>query len=256
MTPDALIYPDFTLDAYRTLLHALCGRWRVGPLTLDAAPGSLLLRHDVDFSPALALRMAEVEADLGVRSTYFVALHLLYNPHAPQHAAAIRRMAALGHTIGLHYDSPLYDPATTPAARLALLTQHVAVLQDLAATQIRAIARHNPSVTGDDPFAAGTPYLNAYDRALFADAVYISDSCRGWRDGGLAACWTAPAPPRIYLLIHPEVWLGEAGIARLAYLTWLQQQVEQEQAAFFADVRAIWEGHAGGHEHDRRVAVA
>lgn len=255
MTPDALIYPDFTLDAYRALLEALAARWRVGPVMLNAALGSLLLRHDVDFSPALALRMAEVEAELGLRSTYFVALHLLYNPHAPQHAAAIRRMAALGHAIGLHYDGPLYDPAPTPAARLALLAQHVAVLQDLAATQIGAIARHNPSVTGDDPFATGTPYLNAYDPALFADAVYISDSCRAWRHGGLAACWAEPAPPRIYLLVHPEVWLGAAGVARLAYLPWLQDQVTQEQATFFADVRAIWQGHAGGQQHDRREAA-
>ncbi|MFZ2489537.1 MAG: hypothetical protein WAZ19_15620 [Anaerolineae bacterium] len=255
MTPDAWIYPDFTLAAYRELLTALAARWRVGPVTLNAAPGSLLLRHDVDFSPALALRMAEVEAELGLRSTYFVALHLLYNPHAPQHAAAIRRMAALGHALGLHYDGPIYDAAPDPAAQLALLQQHVAVLQDLAATQIGAIARHNPSTaTGSDPFAA-SPYLNAYDPALFGDTVYLSDSCRAWRDGGLSACWAEPTPQRIYLLVHPEVWLGEAGTARLAYLPWLQAQVMQEQATFFADVRAIWQGHAGGVQHDRREAA-
>ena len=255
-----LIYPDFTLAAYGDLLRALAARWQIGPLGAAAAqagqpePGSLLLRHDVDFSPVLALRMAEVEAAAGMRATYFIALHLHYNPHAPLHAGAVRHMAALGHEIGLHYDGAIYDAAPTPAAQLELLQQHMAVLADIAAAPVTSIARHNPSTaTGGDPFAAA-PYLNAYAPGLFEDTVYLSDSCRAWRDGGLSACWAEPPPRRIYLLVHPEVWGDEPHTPRLAWLPRLRAAVDAEHAAFFAEVEHIWRTHEGGRQHDRRTA--
>ncbi len=256
MVEPELLYPDFTWAAYRRLLSALGARWRITRLdgARAAGRGVLILRHDVDFSPALALAMAEMESDLGTRATYFVALHLHYNPHAPLHARALRRIAALGHEIGLHYDGAVYDDVGSPAEKRALLRQHVAVLQDICQAEVHAVARHNPSVaTGDDPFAAGIPYINAYDPDLFKDTVYLSDSCRAWRTGGLGACWAEPAPSRVYLLIHPEVWSEQAGMARLAYLGLLRRRVMHEHDDFFADVQAIWQGHSGGLQHDQRT---
>ena len=252
-----LIYPDFTLASYRNLLAHLAMLWDVKRLA-DAAHDrtgllSLILRHDVDFSPALALPMAEIEGDLGVRATYFIALHLHYNPHTPLHAHALRRMVTLGHEIGLHYDGAVYDPAGSPETQRALLQQHVDVLQDICQAPITSIARHNPSVaTGRDPFAVGTPFFNAYDPSLFEDTTYLSDSCRAWRTGGLAACWDK-RPPRIYLLIHPEVWGDLAGVERLDYLPVLRHHVLREHNDFFDEVLTIWENHAGGQEHDRRM---
>ena len=257
MAERTLIYPDFTLTSYGHLIAQITTRWQIMRLADavggQAGPGSLILRHDVDFSPALALPMAEIEGELGVRATYFIALHLHYNPHTPMHASALRRMVTLGHEIGLHYDGAVYDPAGSPEAQRALLQQHVEVLQDICQAPIASIARHNPSVaTGRDPFAVGTPFFNAYDPSLFQDTVYLSDSCRAWRNGGLAPCWHK-ASPRIYLLIHPEVWSDRTGIKRLDYLPLLCQQIQQEQDDFFAEVQAIWEHHAGGLEHDRRM---
>lgn len=260
MDPHNLTYPDFTLDVYGSLLSQLAERWKIVQVA-DAAggrvgAGSLILRHDVDFSPALALAMAEVEHELGVRSTYFIALHLHYNPHTPLHANALKRMVELEHEIGLHYDSSIYDAASSPAGQLAMLRQHVAVLQDISHTRIKSIARHNPSVaSGQDPFANGTPYVNAYAPALFSDTLYLSDSCRAWRNGGLSLCWQEQAPPRVYLLIHPELWSDRPAVARLAYLPLLQERVQLEQADFFAEVRRIWERHVGGIEHDQRTLL-
>ena len=257
MVERTLIYPDFTLAGYRDLLMHMATLWDVKRLA-DAVHGraglgSLILRHDVDFSPALALPMAEIEGDLGVRATYFIALHLHYNPHTPLHASALRRMVTLGHEIGLHYDGAVYDLAGSPEAQRALLQQHVEVLQDICQASITSIARHNPSVaTGRDPFAVGTPFFNAYDPSLFQNTVYLSDSCRAWRNGGLTPCWDESSP-RIYLLIHPEVWSDQAGIERLDYLPLLRGRVLQEHDDFFADVLTIWEHHAGGLEHDRRT---
>ena len=100
-----------------------------------------------------------------------------------------------------------------------------------------SIARCNPSIaTGRDPFAVGTPFFNAYDPSLFQDTTYLSDSCRAWRAGGLAVCWDRP-PPRIYLLIHPEVWGDLAGIERLERDLRADLLVEVLQAFHLLDER-------------------
>src|SRR5271165_2369163 len=66
----------------------------------------LLLRHDIDVSPRYALRMAELETELGVRSSYYVLLHsLYYNPAANPHWDALRKIAAMGFEVGLHYET-------------------------------------------------------------------------------------------------------------------------------------------------------
>ena len=253
-----LEYPDFTFAIYREMLAQLTARFRVqrvcDALTEPSAAGTLILRHDLDFSPALSLPIAEIESDLGVRSSYFVALHLHYNPHVQLHAGALRRIAALGHEIGLHYDSTIYDDAGSSEVRSAWLQQHVSVLEEICQAPVVSIARHNPSIaTGRDPFATGTPFHNAYDPTLFDDTIYLSDSCRGWRLGGLGPCWSIPSPQRIYLLIHPELWSEVENVERMAYLQLLRKRILEEHIAVYDSVQEVWQSHAGGQEHDRRI---
>ncbi len=253
----ALNYPDFTLATYREVLVRLAARFRIrcvrDALEESYAAGTLLLRHDVDFSPDLALPLAEIEAELGLRSTYFVALHLQYNTHAPRQARVLQRIGALGHEIGLHYDSAVYDDAGSHEVQLVRLQQHVRVLQEICQSPVVSIARHNPSIaSGHDPFAAGTPYHNAYDPCLFNDSIYLSDSCRAWREGGLRPCWSEPPPRRIYLLIHPELWSEVSGVERLAYLELLRQRAQDDCNLLYRSVQEVWQSHAGGQEHDRR----
>src|SRR6056297_3345994 len=72
---------QFTYDAYADLLDGL--RERGFEFVSYGGPvedGAVLLRHDVDWSPSRALRMAELEADRGVTATYFFLLASpLYN---------------------------------------------------------------------------------------------------------------------------------------------------------------------------------
>src|SRR5688572_11464273 len=63
-----------------------------------------ILRHDVDMSPAAALRMAEWESARGFRATYFVLLTSeWYNLLELRHVGFPRRLVELGHEVGLHY---------------------------------------------------------------------------------------------------------------------------------------------------------
>lgn len=65
--------------------------------TRQSAP-LLLVRHDVDQCPSSALRMAAVEAEFGVRSSWYFRWRTAH----PRVLEEIRRA---GHTVGLHYET-------------------------------------------------------------------------------------------------------------------------------------------------------
>ncbi|MGH7824303.1 MAG: hypothetical protein ACREQ7_03900 [Candidatus Binatia bacterium] len=253
-----LNYPDFTNATYRKLIQKLSSRWRI--LRLCDAAGSpfeantLILRHDIDVSPALALPISKIEHAAGIRSTYFVALHLYYNSHLPIHAEAIRDIAAMGHEIGFHYDGNLYPHEACAEQNLALLDRHVQILQEICCSPIVSIARHNPSLaTRSDPLKTSAKYNNAYDDGLFQNTIYISDSCGAWRAAGLKPCWDEPRPDRIYLLLHAEQWAERTDIDRMSRFEIMRARALKEHEMFFDEVRSVWREHAGGKEHDERL---
>jgi hypothetical protein len=71
--------------------------WLADP-TLSAERPRLLLRHDVDQHPASALRMAAIEAELGVLSTWYFRWRTALAP-------AVERIGSEGHSVGLHYET-------------------------------------------------------------------------------------------------------------------------------------------------------
>ncbi len=96
---------DFTLRSYaRILAAAKSAGYRTTAVVdwLDHPQSEgrvLVLRHDVDRSPGNALAMAELEASLGVRSSYYFRIVAVsFNPDV------VKRIAELGHEIGYHYE--------------------------------------------------------------------------------------------------------------------------------------------------------
>ena len=60
----------------------------------------LILRHDVDKLPQNSLRTAEIEHALGIRATYYFRVY----PKQADEQQFIKRIAALQHEIGYHYE--------------------------------------------------------------------------------------------------------------------------------------------------------
>jgi hypothetical protein len=173
------------------------------------------------------------------------------------HADAIRRIAAMGHEIGFHYDGNLYsDHHGCAEKNLALLDRHVQILAEIGGSPVVSIARHNPSLaTQSDPFKTSIKYNNAYDDKLFKNTLYMSDSCGAWRADGLKPCWNEPRPERIYLLLHAEQWAETTDVDRMARFDIMRARVLKEHETFFDEVRSVWSSHAGGKEHDERLRL-
>jgi len=69
----------------------------------------LLWRHDVEFSPDIALKMAKIENELNIKATYFFQLHSeFYNLLEMHFSNILLEIQKLGHEIGLHFDAHYY----------------------------------------------------------------------------------------------------------------------------------------------------
>ena len=100
---------DFTLRTYRQLLEALEGAGYTfltfeRYCTLRQSGKNMperyvVLRHDVDKRPTYSVRMAEIEASMNVRASYY--FRIVPESNVPD---CIRRIALLGHEIGYHYE--------------------------------------------------------------------------------------------------------------------------------------------------------
>jgi len=145
----------------------------------------VLLRHDVDMSLDAALTMAELEAERDVAATYFLMRRSeFYNLDARSGVAALERLRALGHRVGLHGVHPdaTLDDRFDPV-----------------------VAWHTP-----DPDFMTLPLdgaVNAMQEGYFHPDRYRSDSNQHWRSGCPHDDLAAGRFEWLQLLVHPEIWV-------------------------------------------------
>jgi hypothetical protein len=202
---------SFDYETYWSLVTHIAGTHRIVAFAdvrhEEPETPFCILRHDVDYSPAAALRLAEQESARGIRATYFLlAGTSYYNLLAPEHAHVAGRLVSLGHEVGLHYDIRSFLPF--PSAEWGrLLKAQAALLGELARQPVTSIAMHQPAMHGADPFRDDDHgFLNAYDDRFTRDMTYVSDSCRAWRDHGWSMITRGEFPPRLHLCLHPINW--------------------------------------------------
>lgn len=244
--------PRFDLDEYEELLVRLrAAGYDFAPLAdlpaLAPAPAALL-RHDVDLDPPSTLPMAEREAALGIAATYYVPLTQHFNVLDPLHRDAVRELRALGHEIGLHYDMRTY-PEPPDAAR-AHLDWELDVLAAVAGAPVRTLCMHQPHRGHPDPFRSLPRLVHPHDPALQDGLLYVSDSCRAWRDASLLRAFGEARPSRLLLNVHPELWLDGDVEEPLAYVDDVLLPGALERARTAIEQEAVaWRGHATAKAH-------
>ena len=104
-------FADFTRDNYRRLLRLAAARYVFRTFAaFDRGERFDIWRHDVDFSMHGALKLARIEAEEGIRATYFVDFPSEFDNLLEREVSdALRAIARLGHAVGLHFDSHYYD---------------------------------------------------------------------------------------------------------------------------------------------------
>ena len=181
----------------RLLLAAIRAGYRVVPLerwVLEPDSGTepvIVLRHDVDQHPRTALRMARIECDLGLRSTYYFRWRTA-------DGRVIARLQEWGFEVGLHYETltraalrgatDYRDPALLARCREEL-AREVRAFADLHG-ELRSVCPHGDSRV---PGASNAVLLADGDPSSFGIAFASSVACHAIcvsRTAGWS--WSAP----------------------------------------------------------------
>lgn len=200
---------DFTEAAYRDLVRQARGRYRFLAFADAAtADSGVLWRHDVDISVHRAVALARIEHEEQARATYFVYLHSrFYNALEDTIIDRLKQIAALGHDIGIHFDSRFTPAGMSMAEAIAAERD---VLARAVGAAVRAVSFHDPDVAGvsisDADEIAGL--VNTYGAGIKARFGYGSDSNGYWRFRRLADV-IADGGPLLQVLTHPEWWVPE-----------------------------------------------
>jgi len=101
-------FDDFTLDNYKRLIELAKEKGFQFILHKDEyvpERKDIIWRHDVEFEPDIALKMAQIEHDLDVQATYFFQLHCpYYNLFDEHYSKVFHQIKDMGHHCGLHFD--------------------------------------------------------------------------------------------------------------------------------------------------------
>ena len=196
---------DFTEDAYRRALSSAKTSYSFEPFGTNSTERHVLWRHDVDASVHRAARLAGIEAEEGLRATYFLSFHSsFYNLLERPVLEAARALPASGHWLGLHFDSTF--PGHGDIADR--ITREAAQLADLLETPVIAFSFHNPGLVNDDLACDDDTLVglvNAYGRNIRERYRYVSDSNGYWRHERLFDV-LEEAPTCLHVLTHPEWW--------------------------------------------------
>lgn len=241
----------FLVQGYKGLLQHLSRTREVVPfceLPKENTP-YVVLRHDVDYSPLPALRMAELESKLGIKATYFVLFSSrFYNLHEGHNVQIIRRISRLGHEVGLHYDTSQYQSyGTNPEKTLKI---EIGLLEHMINRKVHSIARHGP--WNRDPFYAIKGYLNANNPTWRGD-LFLHDSCRAWTPYEALNTLVTDPPRTVQLLVHPEYW-REKEISRKTFLEDFFENWEYENRKHKKHLEKWWVKDPTVLEYDARVA--
>ena len=201
------------MDHYRDLLQAAkAGGYSFAGFDRDPEAGALILRHDVDLSLAAAVAVAEVEADEGAWSTWFLMTRsVFYNLDSSEGVRAIERLRELGHRVAHHAVYPDVD------------------LDDRFEP---VVAWHNPDPTYmRDPIDGA---VNVMEPPFFDPEHYRSDSNQHWRHGCPHEELAAGRFTWLQLLTHPEIWAFDGSTMRES----MEAMLDADRAARLEHLRA------------------
>ncbi len=160
------------------------------------------LRHDLDFWLAYALPIAEVESELGIRSSYFFLIDSeMYNPFTASGVSILRKISELGHYVGLHIDEE------NVRSKDNLIDQIESLKRIIPISDYRIVSRHRPKLDHLNNWITDE-FIDTYDDKFFSDIEYASDSRGEWKYGFPITRNAFREGVSFQLLTHPLWWVN------------------------------------------------
>ena len=206
-------FDDFTLANYERLVElAVKNGYQFISYTNEFVEGrkDILWRHDVEFEPDVALKMAEIEHNHGVKTTYFFQIHsLFYNLFDPHYTEVFHAIHALGHYVGLHFDSHYYG-ITNEDQLNKFIELDCAYFEAVLGVKIKTYSFHNTTPFTHSclkPMYGGL--INVYSSHFKEKYNYCSDSLGYWRFDRLEDVLNDDSIKHLQVLTHDANWTDE-----------------------------------------------
>jgi hypothetical protein len=218
-----------TLDGYRQLIGGLqnVGYSIVKYEQADPKRRHLILRHDVDMCLARSVRMAEVEAEMGIQSYYFILVNTeLYNINSRAGRFALRRLEELGHEVGLHFDPSGFVEGDQHGLDEAV-TLECAILEKQLTRNVSVLTLHRPAKWLQGYAGRLGGRAHGYEPRFFSEMGYCSDS-----EGRFRYHYPMEHPAvlsglGLQLVIHPIWWCAKPEETALAKLVRFLEERER-----------------------------
>ena len=175
-----------------------------------------VLRHDIEFSIDRAYKLAKIEKDLGVVSTYTVQLrNNTYNALSEKNIDLIRKIKDLGHHIGLHQNPPLMKIEDLGS----YIMNDIKILEHFYGFEIDRFAFHRPKKEYLSNYVTLENKINCYDTKFFhyfdekpdkINVLYLADSNHEWKYG-YPLDYDFSKIDKLQLLTHPYSWTETGG---------------------------------------------
>lgn len=204
---------NFDEDNYRALLNLAKSRYKFVPYDDFKSDGHLIFwRHDIDFSVHRAMRIAYIEQEADVQSTYFIDFHSeFYNVSERKITCLLNKILTLGHDLGLHFNVEYYASKIKSKRDLAkYIKLEINYIRDIFGIEVKAFSFHNPTTIGglinlDDEYVGGL--INTYSSYFSQVVGYCSDSNGYWRFEPLHNVLESRKYRKLQVLTHPGWWL-------------------------------------------------
>lgn len=235
-------FSDFTERNYKRLLKIAKKRFDFEFFGTKSKKPHILLRHDIDVSVHRAVALAEIEADLGIRATYFLRLHgEYYNIFEKQIHKRIERIVSRGHELGLHFDTDFFDNIPNKTSLARHLETDSKIIEKAFLKRVNVFSFHNPEVWNvlrftDDRIAG---MINVYGNKTKANYRYCSDSNGYWRFERLENLLRNPEVVRLHVLIHPEWWQKKALSPQQRIIRAINGRADSVKANYIATLRKM-----------------
>lgn len=196
---------EFTYASYKNMLHLLreegyvitdyheCNSYHEEDI--------VILRHDIDCSIEKAVKMAELENGMGVCSTYFVLVSSeFYNVATKKNAGLLKKIHAMGHQIGLHFDEMCYEGKGS-GEMVIMAEKEKEILQNVIEMPVTTVSMHRPSKMMLENEVSFPSMINSYSSKFFKEFKYLSDSRMHWREN-VEAVIKSHDYHRLHILTH------------------------------------------------------
>ena len=191
----------------------------------------VLLRHDIDFDPEKALKLAEIEKENNVSSTFFFLLNsVFYNVHSVKILSIINKIIAYGHSIGVHFDTSSYEFIDKSFNLQKFIKKEIDSFEKLFKYKISTISFHRPT-TNILLNNISIPFRHTYEEIYTKKVKYLSDSKKQMSEGDILQIIRNSKYKKMQLLIHPIWWSEKSVSSDSDYNLFVKRKIiELEQA--------------------------